>query len=268
MNIFKKQCVLLIFVAFFDFCNSDFIYGQNNTSQCYLFSSIKEDYINFYSGRNLFRMGFAFSVGGVIAHTPIDENIQDWYQDHVRNSCTNKIAKGFKVFGEGKYLVPVTLLSAGFKYCLPKNKITSIIGTWGANSARAYLVGGPAVLLLQRITGASRPGETRYGSQWRPLSDDNGVSGHAFIGAVPFLTIARMIKTNIFIKQLFYGISVFTALSRINDNRHFFSQAALGWFLAWQSTSIVVAHEKDTSMFTINPLIGYDSYGLCIRIRI
>ena len=188
----------------------------------------ERDYKKFYSGENLIKLGIAFSTGGIMANTPIDENIQDWYQIHARNSGTNELAKRFKIFGEGEYLLPITLLSAGIDYCITKHKKSSLIGTWGQLSARAYLVGGPALALSQRLTGASRPGETQQDSQWQPLNDDNGVSGHAFVGAIPFLTIARMLNSHVLLKNLFYGISTFTAFSRINDNKHYFSQAALG----------------------------------------
>ena len=43
------------------------------------------------------------------------------------------------------------------------------------------------MLLMQRVTGASRAGESDSGSHWRPFHDSNGVSGHAFMGAVLLL---------------------------------------------------------------------------------
>ncbi len=37
-------------------------------------------------------------------------------------------------------------------------------------------------------------------------------------------------------KALFYGLSALPALSRINDDEHYASQALLGWYLAYLST--------------------------------
>jgi len=62
------------------------------------------------------------------------------------------------------------------------------------------------------MTGASRPSEGD--SKWRPLKDSNGLSGHAFIGAVPFITAAKM-NDNPYIKTILYGFSVLPGLTRI-----------------------------------------------------
>jgi hypothetical protein len=40
-------------------------------------------------------------------------------------------------------------------------------------------------------------------------------------------------------KAIFYGLSTFTGLARINDDEHYFSQVALGWFLAYLSCAVV-----------------------------
>jgi hypothetical protein len=42
---------------------------------------------------------------------------------------------------------------------------------------------------------------------------------------------------------IFYGLSTFPGLARINDDEHYFSQVALGWFLAYLSCAVV---EKGT----------------------
>jgi hypothetical protein len=44
---------------------------------------------------------------------------------------------------------------------------------------------------------------------------------------------------NLYQKAIFYGLSTVTGLSRINDDRHYFSQVALGWYLAYLSCAAV-----------------------------
>ena len=90
------------------------------------------------------------------------------------------------------------------------------------------------MLLLQRALGASRPDEA--GSHWQSFNDSNGVSGHSFMGAVPFLTAAEMID-NSYLKYTLYLGSTLAGLSRINDNDHYFSQAVLGWWIAYLSVN-------------------------------
>jgi hypothetical protein len=57
------------------------------------------------------------------------------------------------------------------------------------------VVGAPPLYVMQQVTGSSRPGEGSAGSHWHFLNDNNGVSGHAFIGAVPFLAASGIRMT-------------------------------------------------------------------------
>jgi hypothetical protein len=220
--------------------------------------TIVDDYKSFYSGRRMLRMGIGFGIGALPANTNIDHSIQDWYQDDIRSSTTDDMADAFKTFGERKYLLPLTAVAAGLKYFEPE----SPVGNWGMYSLRAYLTGSPALLLMQAATGGSRPGETNHKSHWRPFKDDNGVSGHSYVGAVPFLAIARMNDNNKLLKYLALAASTATAWSRINDNAHYLSQAALGWYLAWESVDAVFDADEKKSNLSITPVFGKDSYGI------
>jgi PAP2 superfamily len=64
------------------------------------------------------------------------------------------------------------------------------------------------------------------------------VSGHTYFGSVPFITAAKM-SENLYQKGILYVLSTFPALSRINDDKHYFSQVALGWYLAYLSCAVV-----------------------------
>jgi len=197
--------------------------------------TVRSDYNNFYlSAPRWRRLGIAFGVAGVMANTHIDQGIRDWYQQHERSAGTDHLASNFKKLGEGKYLIPLSLLAAGLGRAAPG----STVGTWGARTFRAYLTAGPAVLLAQGLTGGSRPGERSQASHWRPFTDTNGVSGHAFIGAVPFLTLAHM-SDNALVRYGAYAASTFAAWSRINDDAHFTSQAFLGWYMAYEATAAI-----------------------------
>jgi hypothetical protein len=228
---------------------------------------VKNDYQKFYSSKRLMRMGIAFSGAAVMANTSIDENFQTWYQSHIRNSSTDECAEIIKVCGEGIYLIPLSLIAASTEYYFDSDEDASVITNWGKCTARAYLMGGPALLLMRRITGASRPCETEDASHWKLFNDDNGVSGHAFVGAVPFLTIARMNEEKSLIKYFFYVISGLAAWSRIDDNDHFVSQAALGWYMAREATDTILERKEEDSRLRIFPLISHDRYGVCIDLK-
>jgi membrane-associated phospholipid phosphatase len=107
---------------------------------------------------------------------------------------------------------------------------------WATNSFRATIVGGPALLVLAAATGADRP--TEGDSNWGSYQNFHGVSGHTYFGAVPFITAAKMSEKT-YQKAIFYGLSTFAGLARINDDEHYFSQVALGWYLAYLSCAVV-----------------------------
>jgi len=170
-----------------------------------------------------------------------------------------------KVLGTGQYLIPVSVAAALFGNRLSSDEGASPVGTWGQRATRAYLTGGPALLATQWLTGGSRPDEGS--SHWRPFHDDNGVSGHSFIGAVPFLTAARMCEENPLARYLLYAASALPALSRVNDNAHYPSQAFLGWFLAWEATGAIAQENRSDRHVSLAPTIIGDAGGLALCIR-
>jgi hypothetical protein len=97
-------------------------------------------------------------------------------------------------------------------------------------------VGAPALLLLAAATGGDRP--TEGDSNWGAFNNFHGVSGHAYFTAVPFITAAKM-SENPYQKAIFYGLSTLTGISRVNDDKHYFSHVALGWYLAYLSCAVV-----------------------------
>lgn len=93
---------------------------------------------------------------------------------------------------------------------------------------RGFIVGAPPLIVMQRLTGGSRPYETNEGSEWHPFRDNNGVSGHAFMSSLPFITGAKM-TDNPWEKSLWYLGSTLGPLSRVNDNAHYPSQIGMSW---------------------------------------
>jgi len=195
------------------------------------------DYRRFAQKERLARALSVFSSGALLAHSAADRHVQIWYQSHIRTKSTDNAAGIGKQFGEGTIMVPVSLLAA----LIPWDGESNLhpINTWGRQSLRAYLTGTPALLLMQRVTGASRPGESDDDSQWRPFHDSNGVSGHAFVGAVPFLTLAQTAKRHRWLQYGLVTASTLTGISRVNDDAHYSSQAILGWYLAWEAVDAV-----------------------------
>ncbi|MFT5155340.1 MAG: hypothetical protein ACI841_005351, partial [Planctomycetota bacterium] len=130
---------------------------------------------------------------------------------------------------------------------------------WAKRSLRSVLVGAPVMLPLQNVTGASRPYEDN-GSDWRLLEDSNTTSGHAFVGSIPFLVAGRM-NENPWIRYPIYALSALPAWSRVKRNRHYPSQALLGWWVGWLSVESVFDAEQSETV-KIMPWADVDAFGL------
>ncbi len=208
---------------------------------------------NYYLDRsNLLRLGIGIAADAVPANTNLDRWIRDKYQEDIRSKGTDDAAKVAKVPGTALVTVPVFVGAYGAGYLLHNETVTE----WSQRSFRATLVGTPALLFLQEAIGSGRPEDGN--SHWRPFHSSHGASGHAYIGAVPFITAAEMTEAT-YGKVLFFALSTLPALSRINDDVHYFSQAAIGWYLAYLSCRVVSRGNADPAGETrigITPVAG------------
>lgn len=211
------------------------------------------DLKNYYlESSNLLRLGIGIAADAVPANTNVDRWIRDKYREDLRSRGTDDAAKVAKVPGTALVTVPVYAGAYGAGYLLGSETLTE----WSQRSARATLVGTPALLILQEAIGSGRPEDGN--SHWKPFHSSHGVSGHAYIGAVPFVTAAEMSEAP-YGKGLFFALSALPGLSRINDDAHYFSQAALGWYLAYLSCRVVSKGNPESvghAQFGIAPVAG------------
>ena len=201
--------------------------------------------------------------GSLLANTSMDEDFRDWIQDDARGGDGEDFAAFWKGFGEGKYVIPSFIAMSLAGQWLDEVPVFGVAGEFGDRIGRSYAVGAPPMVFMQFCLGGSRPGETSHESQWRSFQDRNGVSGHAFIGAVPFITAANMLP-NRGAKACFYFMSMLPAWSRVNDDSHYLSQACLGWWMGYLACRAVneTETEKANRCFAVAPMVEPDTFGL------
>ncbi len=200
-----------------------------------------DDQLNFYSPDSLLLMGFGLGTGAVFANTTLDGDIQRHLQSSLRHANSDDWLESLhanKELGDGRYTLPIYAGAWALGSLLPESEFSNNSKTWGERTLRGFIVGAPPVLLLQKVTGGSRPGETPAGSDWEPFRDNNGVSGHAFMGALPFITAAKM-SDKLGWKVTWYAASTLAPLSRAADGAHYPSQVALGWGMAFLAATAV-----------------------------
>ncbi len=225
--------------------------------------SIRCDFANYYSWPTAIEMAAGFGVGAVLANTDLDSKFTDWYQTRVRSKDSTYAANYIRPFGEGQYTIPVAVSLALLNDTgwLDDSPTWSTVGQWGDRVARAYLVGGPPMLAMQYITGGSRPDFADAHSSWRPFSASNGVSGDAFMSSCMFISAADM-SDQLAWKGFFYACSFIVPWERVNNNDHYLSQAALGWWMGYVACQAVNNTELSKRNVMIVPLVGPEMTGV------
>ncbi|QDV49805.1 PAP2 superfamily protein [Gimesia fumaroli] len=237
--------------------------------QLTLWSQIKTDHANYYSRKSLTWLAGGFGVGAIMANTSLDGGIQNHFQSSVHSASSDEWLHGLhaqKELGNGRYTLPLFAAAWVAGAMFDKIPLVNATGEWGERSIRAIIVGTPPMLAMQYVTGASRPGETTSNAKWKPFQDNNGVSGHSFMGAIPFLAAAKVTDKPL-LKLVFYAGSTLAPLSRVNDNRHYPSQVLLGWWMAWIATNAVDATQNADRNWSVFPIAYPDATGMAVEYR-
>ncbi len=227
---------------------------------------ICEDHRHYYCCDTMRDLFCGVAGGAVLANTSLDGDFQSWYQHDVRSSGTDEFATFWKTFGEGQIFIPAYAGLAVVGGMFPQRPLVAGVGEFSDRVTRGYLVGAPPMLFMQALLGASRPGESDVESQWKPFDDSNGVSGHAFVGAVPFITAARMCHRPL-VKATFLTLSTFPAWSRVNDDAHYLSQACLGWWMAYLACRAVDHTDSQQRDLTFTPWVAPEVAGVGLVYR-
>jgi len=218
-------------------------------------AALGQDYRNLYlDTHSLALFGAALAGAGLLANTSMDREAQEYYRDNIRSGATDDISKILKLPGEPLAAIP---LLAGVRLAFPPG---SSVGRWSQRTLRGLFVGAPAAYAVQMLAGGGRPEEGVDSSRWRgPYHNNNTLSGHTFIGAMPLIT-AAMMQDDPYIKFALYAASPLTGLSRINDDKHYISQVAIGWYLAYLSAR-AVERTGPTAGFSITAMpLGPDGF--------
>ncbi len=224
-------------------------------------ATVRNDWKNFYSCRGMRDLLLGLGAAAVLANTSLDGDFREWYQERVQTEDTDKFARYWNNLGDGTVVVPAVIGIAAVGTLFDDTASGNLLAQFGSRATRAYLVGAPPVLFGQWALGGARPGESDRESRWSPFQASHAISGHAFIGAVPFITAAKM-SDCVWLKGGLYGLSVLPAWARVNRDKHYLSQAVLGWWIACLSCSAVDQTALSGKGYTVFPLLSPDTVGV------
>jgi membrane-associated phospholipid phosphatase len=185
----------------------------------------------------------AGAVGGVGALMLLDEPVQRYAQRH-RSNTTNDIAAVFRQEGEAPYYAGISLGVLG---------VGIVAGNPGVRRAGARLVAAVVVSAaemeaIKRVVGRSRPNEGVGAFSFHPFTSLKDSAGAETRGAMPsgHVTAAFAVATSLsddikspLVHVLLYTAATGTAFSRINDNRHWLSDTAMGAVLGIFTAKVV-----------------------------
>jgi hypothetical protein len=223
------------------------------------------DYRHYYSVPNLGCLALGFAVAAPLANTSADQSIRRWYQRRIRGETTDEYAQVMNYAGQFWVVLPIGLEVAVWAGMAEKDyAFDSGLWEWSNRSLRAMAVGAPPMLAMYVVLGSSRP--DRNNSHWHPFQDIHGVSGHTFVGAVPFLTAAAMTDNPFYKYPLLFG-SLLTGWARLDLDRHYFSQIVLGWWMAYAAVHSVNQTQAEKRSFTIGPTWLGDGPGVAACVQ-
>jgi len=186
-----------------------------------------------YGRRSFLRLGAAVIIAGALAYSGADKAAESFHAGRLRSSGTDRAAGVLRFCGERFWFVSWLLcgvIDAWWR--------SGPVSRWGRANFEAMVVGLPLLWTVQRGLGANRPSSTAGSPRWRPLAADNSASGHTFMAAVPWLTLAAR-SQRLPIQHFSRIASVATGWSRFNDRKHYLSQILLGWTIAFNAVTAV-----------------------------
>ena len=205
----------------------------------------------------------------VLANSDLDGIIQNHLNNNLfsqnRNECET-LQKCFKPFGEKNLIIAYATAWATTRFWSSNHVALGQFSNTFEHIMKATIVGGTMTILSQQALGGDRPCKNN-GSKWRLGGPDHGVSGHATLGAIPFLVMSNL-ATNPYSKLIFTTLSFCTGFSRMFSNSHYPSQVLLGWSIAKSAVDITTPrnHLRNTLKFSHNttflPFSTSDGRGL------
>lgn len=188
----------------------------------------------------------AAAVGGVSALMLLDGPVQRWSQRH-RSKTTDDISGLFRQEGEAPYYAGISLGVLGIGVVAGKPGVRQA----GTRLVASVLLSAAEMYALKVGVGRSRPNEDVGTFAFHPftsLKDSAGVetrgsmpSGHVTAAFAVATSLADDIKSPL-VSVLLYTAATGTAFSRINDNRHWLSDAGMGAVLGVFTAKVVNGH--------------------------
>jgi membrane-associated phospholipid phosphatase len=176
----------------------------------------------------------AAALGGVAALAAVDEPLQRHAQRH-RSKTSDDVARLFRHMGQPEVYgtVSVGILGVGLIAHRPE------LARTGGRAIASVGLAGVTTLALKALTGRARPDSGIGAFHFKPFGSGDALpSGHTSVAFALATSLAEDIDRT-WVSIALYTAATGTAFSRINDNRHWLSDTALGALVGFTSARLV-----------------------------
>ncbi len=200
----------------------------------------------------------------------VDEVVQEFWQDNARNSTTDSLSDGFRLFGDTKGILFGSLGAYAVSEALGlKREKAAALMVLESFALSAVLVDG-----IKYVGGRVRPNKTddRFDFEGPAKDDFNAsfVSGHAANAFAVASVLSEVYGDDYpWVSWLSYTAASGAALSRVNDNKHWASDvflgSAIGYFIGKTVTRLNPFLEKQG--LEITPFAEEGGQGIALSYR-
>lgn len=193
-----------------------------------------------------------------------EKPVYNWFQDK-RTSTTDDISKyGFEPWGSGMYSMPLMGLFYLHGSVYNNNRSKSV----ALNGVKAYLLSGLLVQAPKYLFNRHRPyqGDFPDPYQWDgPFTGDyykSFFSGHTTCVFAVATVVASEYKDKPIIPVISYTIAGLSAISRINDNKHWASDVFAGAVFGYAIGKLI--YNRNKTRTKIFPVTGLSNHGISL----
>lgn len=209
---------------------------------------------------------FVLGIGGGLM--ALDSSIRDFIQGDVRGGASNDVSDFFHDFGDTRLLA----IGLGATYVGGELIGDRRLRETALLAEESLLLASVLGLGIKWVTQRDRPNTGNSPTSWSPFSFDTSntsfPSGHAINAFSVASVIASEYQDYALVGPLAYGVATATALSRLNQNKHWASDVFVGAAIGYFIGKMIVRFNpfNPARGVTVRPWGGADSRGLSLAI--
>jgi membrane-associated phospholipid phosphatase len=199
------------------------------------------------------------AVGIASAAFLVDEPVQRYLQRH-RSDASDDVAAAFRHIGQPEVYGTVTVGLVGAGLLGGNPSLTRA----GGRVAASVLLSAAEFESLKRLTGRARPDSGLGAFHFDPFSGSQSLpSGHVTVA----FTLAASLADDIhkpWATVGLYTLATGTAFSRLNDDRHWLSDAAFGATLGIATAKFIDGHWRFFGIRPLHFLLSPSATGIAV----